>query len=85
MNNNVTVSHFWPCACEHKPTSSYQYFYMQLLVAIFYVKTTAPQLIMIQSFHTKKYVAMDKHGHISAKVSTRQQRSDVCIRGVFVR
>ncbi|CAB4014467.1 fibroblast growth factor 1-like [Paramuricea clavata] len=38
---------------------------------IFYMKTKAPQVIMIQSLQTQKFVAMDKHGHILAKVSGR--------------
>ncbi|XP_028411668.1 uncharacterized protein LOC114534410 isoform X2 [Dendronephthya gigantea] len=36
---------------------------------IFYVKPTGPQVVMLQSSHTKKYVAMDKHGHIHAKTN----------------
>jgi hypothetical protein len=44
------------------------YFYH---LAIFYVKTKAPQVVVIQSLHTKKYIAMDKHGHITSKVRAR--------------
>ena len=39
---------------------------------IFYVKTKAPQVVVIQSLHNKKYVAMDKHGRITSKSSPDQ-------------
>ena len=38
-------------------------------LAIFYIKPTATQVVMIQSVSTKKFVTMNRHGHISAKVS----------------
>ncbi|XP_046848100.1 uncharacterized protein LOC124441678 [Xenia sp. Carnegie-2017] len=34
---------------------------------IFYIKPTATQVVMIQSVSTKKFVTMNRHGHISAK------------------